>query len=350
MAGITRTAIPTECKICNSMCADSSARTAHLRKMHNIKTDEDKINYLLTYDTKNNYYCETGDGSLKEFKRMILAEIPIEEKCYKLSKDKYSFIKDLDKKYDKFRVMADYLFLDLKLSKDEITTNLISNNKSRFSVTSLEYFVNKTNGDIEKAKKLLHKRQSTTHEPPLNRLINKYGEDEGLRRWDERNNKCALTLEGFVLRHGESKGLSLFKKYNTENKINIQSKCALALFNEILLQYEEIDNLDNVYMSTLKTGEFNLLLTLDEIKYIGVKNLYTDFKYFNKIIEFYGDYWHKNPLLYENNKDNKIIWEYDQKRLEILKNRGFEVLVIWEKNFTETPLKIIKQCIDFLKS
>ena len=60
----------------------------------------------------------------------------------------------------------------------------------------------------------------------------------------------------------------------------------------------------------------------------------------NLIIEFYGDYWHANPVIYDAGKTIHYkfgtitandIWEKDKKRIDIAKKRGYYVIVIWEQ-------------------
>jgi G:T-mismatch repair DNA endonuclease (very short patch repair protein) len=60
----------------------------------------------------------------------------------------------------------------------------------------------------------------------------------------------------------------------------------------------------------------------------------------NLIIEYFGDYWHCNPIKYDTNyfnkKKNKFaweLWEYDKSKLDLIKSCGYNVEVIWEKQF-----------------
>jgi len=71
----------------------------------------------------------------------------------------------------------------------------------------------------------------------------------------------------------------------------------------------------------------------------------------NLIIEYNGDYWHCNPKKYKsdyyNKKKNKFaweIWEYDKNKLELIKNNGYTLEVIWESDFKNNN-KIIKHII-----
>jgi hypothetical protein len=57
----------------------------------------------------------------------------------------------------------------------------------------------------------------------------------------------------------------------------------------------------------------------------------------NLIIELFGDYWHCNPNRYSEEyyhtikkKTSKEIWEQDEIRVDIIKNYGYNLEVIWE--------------------
>ena len=71
----------------------------------------------------------------------------------------------------------------------------------------------------------------------------------------------------------------------------------------------------------------------------------------NLIIEYNGDYWHCNPDKYEseyfNQKKNKYakdIWEYDNNKLELIRNYGYNLEVVWE-NDLKTNNNIILEII-----
>lgn len=63
------------------------------------------------------------------------------------------------------------------------------------------------------------------------------------------------------------------------------------------------------------------------------------------VYEFYGDYWHGNPEVYDGRKFNitckkrfGTLYKETMERLERLENAGYSVVYIWEKDFK----KIIK--------
>ena len=86
---------------------------------------------------------------------------------------------------------------------------------------------------------------------------------------------------------------------------------------------------------------------LDYIKELGLSynisheigKFYVDIFVNGQVIEIYGDFWHANPLYY-NAKDvvnypNKPriaenIWRIDEYRINYIKRKGFDVLILWE--------------------
>jgi G:T-mismatch repair DNA endonuclease (very short patch repair protein) len=72
----------------------------------------------------------------------------------------------------------------------------------------------------------------------------------------------------------------------------------------------------------------------------------------NLIIEYFGDYWHCNPIKYNSEYYNtkkkllaKEIWKYDESKLELIKSYGYNLEVIWESELklnNDKLLTIIK--------
>lgn len=76
----------------------------------------------------------------------------------------------------------------------------------------------------------------------------------------------------------------------------------------------------------------------------------------NKIIEYYGEYWHCSPRLFEAKDFNTSInltakekWERDEKRIHIFKKLGYNVLIIWENDYNLYKEEILLKCLNFLK-
>ena len=108
---------------------------------------------------------------------------------------------------------------------------------------------------------------------------------------------------------------------------------------------------------TIRDGKFKGVIKskaekiiLDQIKNIGYfpyQSYRVDTKIcdifvpeLNLIIEYNGDYWHCNPKKYDkdyfNEKKGKYaweLWEYDEKKLELIRNFGYNLEVVWEDDY-----------------
>ena len=67
-------------------------------------------------------------------------------------------------------------------------------------------------------------------------------------------------------------------------------------------------------------------------------------------IEFNGDYWHCNPNKYDKNFMHEIInetaeniWKKDKKKIDLIKNNGYTVIIIWERDWKENSNKCLKK-------
>jgi endogenous inhibitor of DNA gyrase (YacG/DUF329 family) len=76
----------------------------------------------------------------------------------------------------------------------------------------------------------------------------------------------------------------------------------------------------------------------------------------NKIIEFYGSYWHCSPTLFEPLEINESLgitaeqkWQDDENRLTFLKSKGYDVLIIWEHDWKEKRDELKKEILTFLE-
>lgn len=73
----------------------------------------------------------------------------------------------------------------------------------------------------------------------------------------------------------------------------------------------------------------------------------------NKWIEFYGDYWHKNPRACNIFKSNPVnsaeCWVSDRRRTKIISSiLGTKPLIIWESDYRSDPEGTVSRCLDFI--
>lgn len=84
---------------------------------------------------------------------------------------------------------------------------------------------------------------------------------------------------------------------------------------------------------------------------------WVDIKIKNNIIECYGDYWHCNPVRYNENyyhtkirKTAKEIWERDKIRELNLKSLNYNFIYIWEYDWNNNNEKTINKILNFLRN
>lgn len=160
--------------------------------------------------------------------------------------------------------------------------------------------------------------------------INKYGEVEGRKIFNERQLKWQQTLTN-----------------NTTLKVGY-SKVSQILFFKLLSLYKTHDN---IYFAE-HNREFYLR---DNNKKIFVYDFCDNNQ--KKIIEFQGDNYHANPELYtqdthpfpyNKNLTAKDIWDKDAYKQNVAKEHGYDILYIWERDFKINDQLEINKCIKFL--
>lgn len=163
----------------------------------------------------------------------------------------------------------------------------------------------------------------------LNWFIEKYGKDDGLQLHKKRSEEISKT--------------SFFREYNKINKANY-SKISQKLFWDLF----NSTNFKEVYF-----GELNH-------EYSCGNNINYDFVVVDTkcVIEFNGNMWHANPILYEasdtpNPFDKQLtaemIWKKDKKKLDFLINNLWKVMVIWENEYEKYPKETFEHSLKFIQ-
>lgn len=224
---------------------------------------------------------------------------------------------------------------------------------ARQSYTCSKEYMMKEKGMTEEEWHDYNKSRASTKE----NYFRRYGEVEGLRRWQE---YCAHeayagnSMEWFIGKLGEEEGK---KRYEETCRKKTQLKCYSNISQRL---FKEIDIVLGDFAKEsrweLKNHELEVFTEVD-----GMKKMFkTDYFLKGKVIEFNGDLWHANPNFYGpedsmkafDGKESKAkdIWERDATRRRALEKLGFQVLVVWENDYMLDANSIVKQCIDFLKT
>lgn len=174
--------------------------------------------------------------------------------------------------------------------------------------TQVEYWT-KQGYTEEESLQLIKERQTTFS---LEKCIERYGEEEGIKRWQER----------------QKKWLDNYKHQN-------YSAISQRLFWQI---YEKIkDKYNDIYFAEINGKEQNNEYVLKLNKSYCKLDFFV--KDINKAIEFDGDYWHGEA------RGNQ---ERDRLRDTEITNMGISLLHIRERDYKTSPNVVITECIKFL--
>ena len=205
------------------------------------------------------------------------------------------------------------------------------------NTNQIKYWVNKGYSEDEAKQKVSERQRTFT----LEKCIEKYGEEEGTRRYIDRQKNWSAKVE---LQY--QKGL--FSKIPHSQNSSIYSKFEKDIVDSII-ELLDID-IDDIYC--YKTSQFRLENTNESCKN---KIFSYDLKIGNKIIEFNGDFWHMNPDMYDSdyvhpysNLSAEEKWEIDEIKLNCAFQNGYEVLTIWEQEYNENKEATIQKCVEFL--
>lgn len=224
--------------------------------------------------------------------------------------------------------------------------------KQRYSNT-LEY-KKKTHGWTEEEFNEYNQSRSVTK----NNLIKRHGIVEGKKKWDayvERQRHAGCSEEYFMEKLGEGEGKQFYKELCKKkgrpyeyflNKADGNHSLALKMLEKDRSKtYHKVSNASKEFFSLL-TQEF--IIPEEHIRYeFGKLHPETHKYYFYDFvdiekklcIEYNGDLFHANPAQYKpsdipkfrGNKRTAIdLWEYDQKKRDLLCSMGFTVIVVWE--------------------
>lgn len=177
-------------------------------------------------------------------------------------------------------------------------------------------------------------------------FIFRYGEEIGTEKYKERGRKIGRSnsLQYYKERYGNEVGEARWYK-NIENSKrkthgNTTSKQCDTLLDQLSKNY-------NVVRESKIVCE----------KKITVDALLLDH---NIIVEYFGDYWHCNPVFWKADMYNKTLkctaafkWDKDKTRLERILHTSpikYQILVIWEKTANTITDDDLCKCVEKLKT
>jgi hypothetical protein len=215
----------------------------------------------------------------------------------------------------------------------------------------------------------------------LPNLIKKYGEVLGREKYEQyvARQRHTTSKEYFVQQYGELKGNEKYERFSRLRKHTYESylerfdgdsEKATTALTEL---YSSRKN--NYNASTISSEFFTRLhdaLGSDRLVYYQAFNqeYYFGLKEYglvvvdfydvqsNKVVEFFGDYWHANPLIYSvgqkikypgaNEVLTESVWEKDFERIKALTTKVKDVKIVWESEYNQIPDLTIKTTMEWL--
>lgn len=263
-------------------------------------------------------------------------------------------LKFLNKPYDvdsfqRIGSKAEYLAVKNKITIEESKKMKYNPNANHFH-SSLDGFIKLYGNDIG-TQKYNDRCEKISKANSLDFFIDRYGEEIGNIKWNSYLSKISCGLDGYILRYGEEVGLKKYKERCEKISYSNTLDFYINKFGEIegtkkynnsiikFLTYKPVSKASNKINDILN----NLNIEYEvEYKIINKKQYYYIVDYFlpkyNICIEFYGDFWHCNPSIYESSyyhpykkMSAKEIWDYDYNRCKyIIDKLDCSIILIWE--------------------
>ncbi len=224
--------------------------------------------------------------------------------------------------FEKIGSRKEYLSKLYKINESEAKLMKYDNSRTEFFDNKIDSFVRKYGEDVgrlryEKRINGIKNNHAGQKFPcTLDNFIDKYGEVNGRLKYDKRCERISYTSsKGYLIdKHGKVKADKLWKKRYKTIRVSESSKIVGKILDYLNIEFEVEKNI---------FGKF-------------VDYYLSDY---NMVIEFYGDYWHCNPKVYESDyyvsqigMTSEEIWEKDRKRLDIIKQGVNSIIVIWESS------------------
>jgi very-short-patch-repair endonuclease len=208
----------------------------------------------------------------------------------------------------------------------------------------------------------------------LKNMIARHGLEKGHQKWDEycERQRYTTSVEYFIEREGSiEKGIEVWEKFcndrgNGSNIYCVMDKYGLT-FEEAQAKISEknkgfASNLERKFVERVeeKVGKIHFTCLTSQMCLWNHSDGRANFYDLacakkKKIIEFNGDYWHANPLLYEATDMVGIgvltsasdVWERDKSKIENAMSRGYNVMIVWEKDWKDHPEEVLNNVKEF---
>lgn len=231
---------------------------------------------------------------------------------------------------------------------------------SEYTIRSMVYWM-KRGFTEEEARRKVAKIQTTNGEAWY---IDRYGPDEGPKKYEKRiqrwqatlndrsekerlliNRKKSNSVEGYMLNgYTEQEAIEKSEKFRNKMKSKLH-RCTSKISQDLFFRVSEQIGEYGCYFNDL-----NYEFKIDKYR--------VDFyhKPSKTIIEFYGDFFHRNPSIYDSEFESfgytsKEKWDYDAQRMSNISSspKAKNIMIVWEGEYRNDIDNTVEKCVQYIK-
>jgi len=188
------------------------------------------------------------------------------------------------------------------------------------STLSIQHWINKGYSEMQAKSKI------SAIQSKLSEHSSKF---EGKRHSLEARRKISSAMSNYIYKVGKSKWVSHFDNYDG---LEFRSTDEIEIYEYIRRNISD-DATANEFI-----GDYNVDILLND-----------------KIIEYFGDYWHCHESLFEDadihphiQKKALDVRKYDETKINYLLDNGYRVMVFWEHDYRQNKEMVFSKIKEFL--
>lgn len=331
----------------------------------------ENVGFRGAYQDYPKIYMGTSPISTKEINGKVY-KLCVCEKCMSKHFKEWTDIKNKSKVFNRPTIYAQYAF--------DIPEEEINQKNNELCIRSLESFIKKYGEEegqkrwdiyLEKQRitntyEYKHEKYGMTEEEfdnynksrscTLDNFIKRYGEKEGLEKWNKYREKEAYsnTREYFITTYGEEEGLKKWNNFNNARYINKSySIISQELFKSLIT--DDIFKDHDIYFAEYNY-EYEVYTKNNHLYYLDFYD-----KTLNICIEFNGIKFHPKPGVYketdifdglyeQNGRIVGDIWESEKQRENDIKDTiGVKIITVWEDDYKHNKRKVRNSILSEIK-
>ena len=352
-----------KCKICGKeVSKNNSYIGSHVKRKHGILLNDYVKKYYINLNNIKERKCNNCN-------KILIPLIKIDHDNFTYEEYYEGFLCDNDecknnislkilgteynkKTYEHIGSKSEYLSLKYDINLNDAKNMKYSQREILEShKVTLEGYILRY-GEKNGTKKYKERCDKISESNTLDWYVKKFGLKLGTKKWNSYRDKMSVSLNGYISRYGDEIGTKKYKercdKISKSNNIDWYikkfgekegSKKWKSFINKV-----KSNKFEKISKKSLKIKNYLDFFNIDFIQEYNIPGLRYNVDYYlpkeNIIIEFFGDYWHCNPKLYEKSYYNNRMkitseeqWQHDKERIKKIKSsydNEITIIILWE--------------------